>query len=261
MATGGVTLLAHLLTEKPKNLGTERTVMMRKSMPRSIHDLKTSATKMDILGISLTDFLNEALTDRSQDLIKNILFRPGVRMRVMFQHPKSIFLRQRSFEDGDPNVDDLLERQIVSIENCVRLYHKLEATYKNEQQRNPQFEPRGTLIVKLIEACPYISYERYDFNIYWGMYTSDSPGKDAPVFLTNVRDNEMYEKLKAHFLALLQNGYEELTLSKNNHSDNHNVLISVTHRGPWINKPLVSSLLGTKRAAELLKKNGRAAKK
>ncbi len=159
-------------------------------------------------------------------------------------HPKAAFLHQRSAEDGDHDLALLLARQTDSIKHCIRMYKVLENQLKEERKHNPQFEPLGTLVVKLIEACPYISYERYDKDIYWGLYTSDLPGNASPIFLTTSKDEDMYEKLKAHFLTLLQNGYEDLTKPKKNPSGDHNILLTVNHQGLWLNERLISNLLG-----------------
>ena len=253
-ATGSITLLDHLLREKPALMGPELITMRRKAVPKDIHNRKETASKIDMLGISLTDFLAEVAKDRHHELLCNVLNNPESRVRVMFIHPKSPFLHQRSFEDGNHTLTTLLDRQTDSIKYCVRIYRVLENQLKEERKRNPQFDPRGSLVIKLIEACPYISYERYDKDIYWGLYTSDSPGNACPIFRTTSKDDDMFEKLKAHFLTLLQNGYEEVTKPKKNPSGDHNILLTVNLQGLWLNETLVSTLLGAE-AFESLKIN------
>jgi hypothetical protein len=219
--------------------------MKRKLMPMAIHRQTDTASKVDVMGISLTDFLAEAMHDRNQALLRKVLLEPDTRVRVILLNPQAPYLRQRSVEDGDHSFDSLLNRQNRCIEYCVQLYSWFDKHYQAEKLRNPHFEPRGTLVVRLIEACPYISYERYDFHIYWGLYTSDSPGQDAPVFLTTSKEGELYEKLKSHFSTLLHHGYEEVTRPKEHAGEDGNTLLTVTHKGPWLNEKLVTRLLGT----------------
>lgn len=245
-ATGSITLLDHMLREKPTLLGPELTTLRRKEIPKAVHNRKETASKIDMLGITLTDFLAEVAKDRSHDLLRNVLNKPEARIRILFMHPKSPFLQQRSFEDGDHTLRTLLDRQTESLKYCVHLYFLLKEQLEAEKKRDPHFEPRGFLIIKLIEACPYISYERYDKDIYWGLYTSDSPGNSCPVFLTTSKDEDLYEKLKAHFLALLQNGYENVTKSDTSNSSDHNSLLTVDYKGVWLNEQLIASLLGSK---------------
>lgn len=252
-ATGSITLLDHVLREKPTLLGPELVAIRRKSMHKTIHGLKETASKVDMLGISLTDFFAEVAKDRNHELLRNVLSNTEARVRIMFMHPQSPYLHQRSFEDGDHTLTTLLDRQTDSLRYCVQIYALLINQLKEERKRNPQFEPRGSLVIKLIEACPYISYERYDKEIYWGLYSSDSPGNACPVFLTSSKDDDMYEKLKAHFLALLQNGYEGATKPKKNSSDDHNILLTVDYKGPWLNERLASTLLGAREFAGLKK--------
>ena len=253
-ATGSITLLDRLLREKPTLMGPELVTMKRKELSKSIHNRKETAFKIDMLGITLTDFLAEITKEQGHELLRNLLNKSESRVRVLFMHPKSLFLRQRSFEDDDHTLRTLLDRQTESLKFCVQLYAQLKEQLKKEKRRNPHFEPRGSLIIKLIEACPYISYERYDKDIYWGLYTSDSPGNACPVFLTTSKDEDLYEKLKAHFLALLENGYEDVTQPNNGSSaGDHNTLLTVDYKGPWLNERLISSLLGTKAYSGLKK--------
>lgn len=253
-ATGSITLLDRALAEKPTLLGPELVTLQRKELPRAVHNRKTTACKIDMIGITLTDFLAEVAKERGQDLVQNILTSSESRVRIMFMHPKSQFLHQRSYEDGDHTLNTLLERQTNSLKYCVQLYAQLMQQLEKEKRRDPNFEPRGSLTIKLLEACPYISYERYDKDIYWGLYTSDTPGNSCPVFLTTSKDEDLYEKLKAHFLKLLENGYESKAKARNNAVSDHNKLLTVDYKGPWLNERLVASLLDPKVYAELKKK-------
>ncbi len=72
-ATGSITLLDRLLTEKPALKGPELITMRRKSVPKSIHSRKETASKIDMLGISLTDFLAEIAKDRRHEVLCNVL--------------------------------------------------------------------------------------------------------------------------------------------------------------------------------------------
>jgi hypothetical protein len=253
--TGSITLIDRLLTEKPSPppVALQRVVMKRKLMAKSIHNRKKTAMKVDILGISLTDLLKEIISDPKKGLVHKVLYDPECRLRFIFMHPKAPFLLERSAEDGNYDPAIVLKRQTESIETCVRLYTILEKKRRAEQRRNQNFEPRGSITVKLIEACPYISYERYDFDIYWGLYTADTSGREAPVFLTNSADNLMYAKLKDHFKTLLDGGYEYLPRPVKNAGADHNFLLRVNHQEVWLNEHLANDLLGEARVAKLTK--------
>ncbi len=116
IATGGVNLLDRLLTESPKPSDVSFVSLMRMTMDPKIHDRKDKATKIDILGVSVTDCLNEIIKDPEKRLIKNILNQANTRVRILFVNPNSQFLHQRAFEDGLSSVEELKKRQNASLE-------------------------------------------------------------------------------------------------------------------------------------------------
>ena len=243
IATGGVNLLDRLFTESPKT-SVSLVSLMRMTMDRRIHDKKDNAKVVEILGISLTECLCEINNDPKHEVVKHILTIPETRIRMMFIHPKARFLKQRYLEDNFPRLDDLLERQRQSMEACVELYHILCQFYKHEKDLDRNFEPKGSLAIKLIEACPYVSMERYDDQVYWGIYTSDTPGKKAPIFLTRQDDDpKLFDKFKKHFNALFDRGYEEVSKGENGASEDHNIVLRVGQNGVWLNTDLVANLL------------------
>jgi len=253
IATGGVNLLDRLLTESPKPSDVSLVSMMRMTMDRKIHDQKDKATKIDILGVSVTDCLNEIIKDPEKRLIKNILNQPNTRVRILFVNPNSQFLHQRAFEDGLSSVEELKKRQNTSLESCVTLYKNILKIYNHAKEQDGAFDPMGTLSIKLIDSCPYITIERYDFDIYWGIYTSDTPGKKAPIFLTRKDENyDLYEKLKIHFVHLHDKDFREDADISSDKLEGDNFVVRVAQNGPWLNVSLVNLFLGPDRVKKLL---------
>ncbi|HEY9087694.1 MAG TPA: hypothetical protein VIO36_05955 [Anaerolineaceae bacterium] len=243
IATGGVNLLDRLFTEVPKRTGVSLVSLMRTTMDPKIHERKDRALKIDTLGVSITAALAEIYNDSQQMVIKNILYKPKTRVRMMFLHPEAEFMKQRYLEDEFRTLDQLVDCQKKSLEYCVLIYAAIKKRYDNERRIEPSFEPLGSLVIKLIEVCPYVSMERYDDDLYWGIYTSDSPGKKAPVFLTTEADNsELIRKFKDHFEHLLFYGYEATSKKATGSAKDMNIIVRVGQDGPWLNDDLVRRL-------------------
>lgn len=243
IATGGVNLLDRMFTEAPKPSGVSLVSLMRMTMDPKIHERKDRALKIDTLGVSITAALAEIYNDSQQMVIKNILYKPKTRVRMMFLHPEAEFMKQRYLEDEFRSLDQLVECQKKSLEYCVLVYAAIKKRYDNERRIEPNFEPLGTLLIKLVDVCPYLSIERYDDDMYWGIYTSDSPGKKAPVFLTRETDHpELTRKFKDHFEHLLFDGYEAISKKATGSTKDQNVVVRVGQDGPWLNVDLVRRL-------------------
>jgi hypothetical protein len=243
IATGGVNLLDRVFTEAPKRTGVSLVSLMRTTMDPKIHERKDHSLKIDTLGVSITAALAEIYNDSQQMVIKNILYKPNTRVRMMFLHPEAEFMKQRYLEDEFRTLGQLVDCQKKSLEYCVLIYAAIKKRYDNERRIEPGFEPLGSLVIKLIEVCPYVSMERYDDDLYWGIYTSDSPGKKAPVFLTTEADNsELIRKFKDHFEHLLFYGYEAISKKATGSSKDMNILVRVGQDGPWLNDDLVRRL-------------------
>ena len=157
-------------------------------------------------------------------------------------------MHQRAHDDGNLSFEELRKRQLAVVEYCVLLFVLFKDRYLRKKKVQHSFEPRGHLTIKLIEACPYISYERYDFDIHWGLYLSGTPGMDSPCFLTSSDDGELYEKLKDHFKYLLDNEYEKATSLD---IEKHNILLQITYQKPWLNEELAAHFIGLDRLEEL----------
>jgi len=188
IATGGVNLLAQFFTERPKIVGVRMIAVTRNTLDKNIHDRKYSADKIEAVGISLSSFLHEL--SNNTKIAERVLFS-NTRLRLVFVNPQSPYLAQRAIEDnmGHDAEKVLRKKQKQSVECCIQFYKCLQARYQTALDANPQERPRGIVQVKLTEFCPYLAIERYDNDIYWGLYTTDTAGEFAPMFLTNRDDN------------------------------------------------------------------------
>ena len=246
IATGGVGLLSHLLSESPKIDGIKMVASTRNLMPPDIHNKKTKAKKIEMAGVSLTGFLREIADDQNQTIVNRVLTE-NVRLRVAFVHPDSPYLIQRAMEDNRNNVDSLRQLQLESVEYCLQFYKHLKKQYLSAKSRGIIEKPKGVVQAKLIDFCPYITIERYDGEIYWGLYTSDSAGEYAPMFLASRNESYVvYDKLKLHFNDLLNKHTGKM--SKNRDL----FLISMESGEPWCNRELSEQLLGKEKVDQLL---------
>jgi hypothetical protein len=156
-------------------------------------------------------------------------------------------LVQKFIEDNKTNEEDKeasFKKQISSVENCVVFYKLLCVRYQLALKDNTH--PRGVIQIKLIHFCPHITIERYDNDIYWGLYTADMAGEYAPMFLTSLDDNYvLYDKLKKHFNSLFAKDFS-------NSMAQSNVLISMESSEPILNHELAEKILGKERLSNLL---------
>lgn len=251
IATGGVNFLDRLLAERPQTDGVIMVAGTRRSLDLNIHVRKYRADKVDILGMSLSDCLREIADNPNQTMINpmvnRVLFN-NTRLRLLFVHPDSEYVSQRAMEDNTGDETELRERQKQSVEYCILFYKRLAEHYQVALENKVIDKPRGSVQIKLLEFCPYMTIERYDNDIYWGLYTSDIAGINAPMFLTNRDENYLlYDRLKNHFVGLLNKN-----LRSNNHSSKDYFLVKMELGMPLLNRELAESILGEKRLKTLL---------
>lgn len=246
IATGGVGLLTHIFSESPKVDGIKMVASTRNLMDPSIHNKKNKAKKIEMAGVSLTGFLREIANDQNQTIVNRVLIE-NTRLRAAFVHPDSPFLVQRAVEDNRNDVNGLRQLQFESIEYCLQFYKHLKKQYLSAKASGLIEKPKGTVQVKLIDFCPYLTIERYDGEIYWGLYTSDTAGEYAPMFLASRNENYVvYDKLKLHFNDLLNK-------HMGNASKNRDLfLISMESGEPCLRRELANQLLGKDRVDQIL---------
>lgn len=186
--------------------------------PPEIHDLKFTASKVDIIGITLNHAVGELIRDEGKEIIENLLFH-NLQLRLFMMHPCSPYLQQRIIEDNDKEVDFMI-RQREAILGCVRFYELLKKRYDLEQRKR-KLDTRfvGSLQIKLLNFCPYISIFRInDDRIYWGLYTSGATGLNLPLYLTTTeRDPGLYAQLHDHIHGLMDRDktYDDLVTMAN----------------------------------------------
>lgn len=191
----------------PAPLPGERVVLAaykRCLTPPEIHALKFSASKVDIVGITLNHAIEELVKNEGKQIIENLLFH-NLQLRLFMVHPCSPYLHQRAIEDND-DYDALVNRQMAAIRGCVRFYELLKKRYDAEMSRG-KLDTRfvGSLKIKLLNFCPYMSIFRInDDRIYWGLYTSGATGLNLPLYLTTTdRDPGLYAQLHDHIHGLM----------------------------------------------------------
>jgi hypothetical protein len=244
IASGFVNFFDKLLVETPKEPEIGIIAMERARTNPSIHQLKYEHEKVDILGVSIAAVLREFTEDPQNEMVDRVI-RHNTRLRLICVHPESPFLRQRAREDR-VSWDDLHARQIASVERVVKFYKMLYSSYQREHEAGTiKHGNVGSVEVRLINDCPYISLYRVDDAIYWGMYTTSKSGHESPLFLSNKQDKDgMFELLKDHLYALLSNeGADELTL----------ISMPMKDHPPKLNVLLAEQILGKERVVELLK--------
>lgn len=209
----------------------------RQELSKEFHGQKYGTRKFDLAAIAVKDCLQEIAEDRQKRMIKRILF-DRVRVRIIFVHPYSGFLKQRAVEDN-MNQDEVIKLQKQSVEYVVKFHQVLSAAYQREKKYG-HIDPNnvGNVQIRLIEVNPYITIERFGNEINWGLYTSDTAGKNCAMFAVNDEEcHEVFEQLKNHFKALLKApGQDLLRLSLS--------------QPPWLNHDLVNFILANEGIVE-----------
>jgi hypothetical protein len=212
------------------------------SLDPRIHDRKLQAKKIDMLGVTLYNFLGEIAYDSSRAMVKRVMYE-NVRLRIIFVHPKADYLKQRSIEDKNGPMELLLERQKTSVTSCLHFYKQLKTYYETIEKF--QDTQRGWVEIKFTNFCPYLTIERYDFDIYWGFYSADTAGFRNPTFLATFEENfHLYNKLKKHFSALLEKGFDD------DPKDLYLVRMGVGE--PWLNRNLAEEILGKEEVSKII---------
>jgi hypothetical protein len=188
-----------------KGQGIEVVVNQRIATPQDILDLKYKAFKVDIVGVSLNHVLEELVENNGARIISRLLSH-NLRLRLFMMHPNSPYLSQRAIEDNRP-YDKMVERQKRNVELCVEFYNHLKSRY-NDAKAAKMLDTHtlGSLQIKLLSFCPYISLYRIDEDlIFWGLYTSGKPGLELPLYKTSrSTDDMMYRHLHQHIYGLLE---------------------------------------------------------
>lgn len=244
IASGFVNFFDKLLVETPREPEIGIIAMERAKTDPKIHRMKYEREKVDILGVSIAAVLREFTDDPQNEMVDRII-RHSTRLRLICVHPDSPFLRQRAREDR-VSWEELHARQVASVERIVKFYKLLFSSYQRENTAGTLKHGNvGSVEVRLINDCPYISLYRVDDSIYWGMYTTSKSGHESPLFLSNKQDKDgMFELLKDHLYALLANeGADEMTL----------ISMPMKDHPPKLNVLLAEQILGKERVVELLK--------
>ncbi|MCC6300061.1 MAG: hypothetical protein IT314_12240 [Anaerolineales bacterium] len=244
IATGFVNFFDKLLVEAERDVEIEIVAMERARTNQTIYKLKYQHEKVDILGVSIGSVLKELADDPQNEMVDRIL-RHSTRLRLMCVHPESPFLVQRAHED-QTSWEDLHHRQIQSVEKIVKFYKNLDTAYQRETMLGTiRHGNVGSVEIRLINDCPYLSVYRVDDAIYWGLYTTSKSGHDSPLFMSRKLDKDgMFELLKDHIYALLSSeGADAGTILK----------MAMKDRPPTLNRLLAEQILGKERVDELLK--------
>ncbi len=233
IATGGVNFMDRFLTPEEPIQGVRIIALKRGAVDPAIYTGKYRAEKIDIVGISLSECLREFVNDPAQKMINNILFHQA-RLRLLFLHPDSDFLKQRAIEDRIPE-NVLRERQRNSVELSILFFKTLRDRYEIEKSKGTLGPAIGEVDIKLIDRCPYFSMYRVDDDFYWGLYASYTTGIDSPLFLvTNEQHAELFNQLKKHFNHMLATDL----------CPSDNLLVNMGIAGPALNRDLAEKLLG-----------------
>lgn len=236
IVTAAINFLDRLITERPEGVGV--LANSRHMVPQRIHDRKYRSKHVDLLGVSMTTCLQEFVNDRQADFSEQILLGNDVRFRMLFVHPCSPFLDEREVEDNTDEKGVLKRKNLESVEYCVQLYELLNEQLARYRSMKKIYQPIGHLEIKLINACPYMTIERYDDDLYWGLYMADTEGINSPILSAPKKRNpDMHARLKNHFLGMHGNKFPIPGTPENM------MLLTVTMHGVWINKELVNYLI------------------
>lgn len=243
-AAGGVNILNTLFVQEEKEEATISKMIAgeRKSAQEWDFERKYHAEKVDIIGISLLDCLLEIVNDPGQKMIDRVLFN-RTRLRLVFVHPNAQYLTQRAIEDKVTE-DSLRTRQRQSVKLSVAFYKLLNEAYKKAKRHDKLNSKRlGSIEIKLIEFCPYMTVNRADDEILWGLYTSDTAGINSPMFQVTEKNNILFRCLKNHIYALLE---------RNLTPGGDYYLVRMINGAPVLNKKLVLEILEAEKLDMLL---------
>ena len=214
-----------------KIISTDRSTFGGKYKKRSY-----SAKEIDIIGIALSRVMNELATDKSEKLLKHILYE-NAKVRLMFLSPESEYTRQRALEDGVTE-KDFLKGLNETLINSLKLYNRINKIYNNEYfKKSIKRDKMGTLEIKITDMCPHFTIYRADDNIFWGVYTAASKGIYSTAMEVNNKQKKIFEELKKHF--------DRLWDSSLCYRNSENSLFKIYNpNGLIINENMYSKLLG-----------------
>ena len=248
IVSGGVNFLDKLLDQeiKEQNSPIETVTIKthkRNNIGQDVHEGKYKAKKVDIVGISLSQCLQEIVDDPRQRMINRLVRGETERLRLLFIHPNAPFIKQRALEDGI-KPEKLENQQKESIKLCIEFYKKLKNRLDKAKSDGDSYDAKSYVEIRLIDLCPHITLERFDNETYWGLYMAHSVGLNSPMFkITKEQNDELFEQLKNHF--------KELTTKKLN-PNNNNVLLQMTMGHLYFNIPLAESIFGADELEKLL---------
>ncbi|MBI5934683.1 MAG: hypothetical protein HY867_13335 [Chloroflexi bacterium] len=242
IATGGVNFIDKLFTEKERE-DSKLIAQQRLDVDQLFYASKYRAKKVDIFGVSITEALNEFVTDSREEIFDRI-FSHRLRLRLIFVHPDAEFLVQRAGEDHI-SADELRNRQLNSVKLAIQFYKKLFTEYNVRSKKIGKLSQMGSVEILLMKACPYVSVYRVDNKIYWGVYGSHKSGNESPLFLSVKREEGgMFDFMKEHYYTHVNN--------KEKFDDLHLVKMILRDKEPYLNIPLVHHLLGKDKVDEIL---------
>ena len=250
IATGGVNLLGKLLEQEDKpemKPGYVRIVSTeRRNVAVDIHAKKFSAKKIDIVGVNLEGCLKDITNDPNERMLKHLFSGHCSRLRLLLLHPGSRYMEQRALEDNISGAE-MKRRQKNSVKLCVKFYSALKRYKENYNQGGNQSRNNSaTVEIRLIYLAPHITVERYDNEIYWGLYTSEGLGYHSPMFMISQQENsDLFEQIKKNF-----NG---LRTKKIHREKEENLLVHMVMDDGELNEGLLKGILEEDEVKEILK--------
>ena len=159
---------------------------------------KYTANDIDILGIALSGCLKELANDRTEKMLKQILFARA-HVRLLFLNPFDGYVHQRALEDSIP-VDELQNILKQSVIYCVKIFGRLDKLYKNTLRKNLlERDKIGSFQIRITDLCPHLTIYHTDDTILWGLYTFASRGLDSPALRVPKTQSAVFGQLITHF--------------------------------------------------------------
>lgn len=246
IAGGVVNFIDYIFTPQAKPVKVELVTHQRGKTPQELHRRKYHAEKVDILAVGLQSCLREIL-DHPEMLER--VFRHQVRLRLIFCHPQSDYLIQRAKEDN-VSLEDLKNNVSTTVELAVRFYVQI-ISYYTRNREGINHHAMGNVRINLINnMCPYITIDRSDNEILWGLYSSETTGVQSPLFRTTAKqDGVLFNQLKQHFSSLLalDAGTDEAGKTYSSVW-----LVNMAMGAPTLNYELAAEILGEEKLNQLL---------
>ena len=250
LTAGIVSLILHNFKVKPRPVAGMRILATsRNELKQAFKNQKYTAKKIDLLGITLGEALNEMVSDSTNRMLKRVMFE-RVRLRMILIHPKAPFLVQRAQDDGIEH-DALLDNQRESVRNALKIYTRLLKLYKDGSKRDLR-NIGEEFVIKLVDVCPYFTIDRIDDTIRWGLYTSASAGLQSPMF--GVTDNLLFPEHHAIFDRIKQHWYNLLNGRLLYCEGTGELVRYIPGTVPYLNRDLADSILTKAEVDQILSK-------